>query len=139
MATIKCPDCGKDISELAVSCIGCGRPMGASTTKAASPIATNLSVYSVLALIGSVLWGLLVVALLTNEEVRNPLGFLIGFPFLGVPLLLTIKLSKKAYAKAVASNASTAMATLVRVLGWIAFGIAGLFCLLGFIIKLVLG
>ena len=139
MAIIKCPDCGKDISELAVSCIGCGRPMGAGTPKAASPIATDLSVYSVLALIGSVLWGLLVVGLITSAEARNPLVFLIGFPFLGVPLLLTIKLSKKAYAKGLSCNASTAMATLVRVLGWIAFGIAGLFCLLGLIVKLVLG
>lgn len=139
MATIKCPDCGKDISELAVSCIGCGRPMGGNTSKPASPVGSDLSVYSIIALIASVLWGLVVVGFLNNEEMRNPLGFLIGFPFLGVPLLLTIKLSKKAYAKAVSSNTSTAMATLVRVLGWIAFGLASLFCLLGFIIKLVLG
>ena len=27
MATIKCPDCGKEISESAVSCVNCGRPM----------------------------------------------------------------------------------------------------------------
>jgi hypothetical protein len=27
MALIKCPDCGKDISDLASICIGCGRPI----------------------------------------------------------------------------------------------------------------
>lgn len=27
MALIKCPDCGKMISDIAKTCIGCGRPM----------------------------------------------------------------------------------------------------------------
>ena len=32
MALIKCPDCGKEISDLAVTCINCGRPMPATRT-----------------------------------------------------------------------------------------------------------
>jgi len=27
MALIKCPDCGKEVSDTAKTCIGCGRPM----------------------------------------------------------------------------------------------------------------
>jgi hypothetical protein len=29
MALVKCPDCGKQVSELAPACPGCGRPMNA--------------------------------------------------------------------------------------------------------------
>src|SRR5262245_40765933 len=39
MALVKCPDCGRDISDAANSCIGCGRPM----TAAATPTIASLS------------------------------------------------------------------------------------------------
>lgn len=32
MGIVKCPDCGKDISDAAPSCLGCGRPMKTSAT-----------------------------------------------------------------------------------------------------------
>ena len=35
MALVKCPDCGKDVSDIAPSCPGCGRPMGATDSPAA--------------------------------------------------------------------------------------------------------
>ena len=34
MALIKCPDCGKDISDAAPTCIGCGRQMKATESVA---------------------------------------------------------------------------------------------------------
>lgn len=30
MAMIKCPDCGKDVSDQATTCINCGRPLAAN-------------------------------------------------------------------------------------------------------------
>ena len=32
MAMVKCPDCGKMVSEMANACPGCGRPMNRGTT-----------------------------------------------------------------------------------------------------------
>lgn len=32
MALIKCPDCGREVSDAAPTCPGCGRPMNASST-----------------------------------------------------------------------------------------------------------
>ena len=37
MALIKCPECGKDISDLAASCPQCGYPMPRSTGTASAP------------------------------------------------------------------------------------------------------
>ena len=34
MALIKCPECGKEISDKAISCPGCGAPMGQQMTSA---------------------------------------------------------------------------------------------------------
>lgn len=28
MALIKCPDCGKEVSDASATCVGCGRPIG---------------------------------------------------------------------------------------------------------------
>lgn len=36
MSLVKCPDCGKSVSDLAPACIGCGRPMIVPIQKAAS-------------------------------------------------------------------------------------------------------
>lgn len=33
MALITCPDCGKQVSDQATSCIGCGRPLRAAPAK----------------------------------------------------------------------------------------------------------
>jgi len=39
MALVKCPDCGRDVSDAAPTCPGCGRPMsrGPSCPKCGSP------------------------------------------------------------------------------------------------------
>lgn len=37
MALIKCPDCGLLVSDLATSCVSCGRPLSASAAAAAKP------------------------------------------------------------------------------------------------------
>ena len=53
MALVKCPDCGKEISDGALSCIGCGRPMQivrkpleppSSTTKEKQSLASQSTV-----------------------------------------------------------------------------------------------
>lgn len=36
MALITCPDCGRQLSELAPACLGCGRPLAASPPRAVS-------------------------------------------------------------------------------------------------------
>ena len=38
MALIACPDCGKQISDAAPLCIGCGRPMAGATAPATGPL-----------------------------------------------------------------------------------------------------
>lgn len=42
MALIACPDCGRQISDAAPLCIGCGRPMGGATPMAAPDIASSV-------------------------------------------------------------------------------------------------
>ncbi len=49
MALVKCPDCGKEVSDAAPACPGCGRPMAAgpaAAAAAAAPPAKPKSVFS---------------------------------------------------------------------------------------------
>ena len=41
MALIKCPECGKEISDKAPACIHCGCPVSAMKTESEQPVATN--------------------------------------------------------------------------------------------------
>ena len=43
MALIPCPECGKEVSDKAVHCIGCGAPLGAATLPASPPAPTTVT------------------------------------------------------------------------------------------------
>jgi hypothetical protein len=70
VALIKCPDCGKDVSDVAPSCPNCGRPGQVSVTgkgKKTSPLATGCLVLLLAA------FGLWVISnLLPSDSSRRP-------------------------------------------------------------------
>ena len=43
MALIPCPECGKEVSDKADHCIGCGAPLGASALPASPPAPTTVT------------------------------------------------------------------------------------------------
>lgn len=74
MALIKCPDCGKDVSDAAPSCANCGRPIatqqppkGAASKKKNSPLALGCLVV-LLIFLG--LW--VISAIFTGGSARRP-------------------------------------------------------------------
>ena len=46
MALIKCPDCGKDISDQAINCLHCGRPIKNSILSAVKADEQELALFS---------------------------------------------------------------------------------------------
>jgi catabolite regulation protein CreA len=72
MALISCPDCQKPISDLAFSCLGCGRPMSATAQETGNPqrVLTEKTSksYKAQQVISVVLAALSVLAFLSTQE-----------------------------------------------------------------------
>lgn len=123
MGMTKCPDCGKDISEAATSCIGCGRPM---TSAVALPsIAVDSSVYSLIAFVGGLIWAYFWTMWLVSQAASfiNPLLLIILFPIVTFPLFWSVRKAKKVHAELAKSSRNTALPTIVKVIGYIGLGI----------------
>lgn len=58
MSLIKCPDCGRDISDQAPTCPSCGRPMIATPDKRRAVVQTEQTSkkYKLASLIGRIFW-----------------------------------------------------------------------------------
>ena len=72
MALIQCPDCGKQISDLAFSCLGCGRPMSATAQATGNPqrVVTEKTGknYKAQQVISAMLAGLFVILFFSTED-----------------------------------------------------------------------
>ena len=97
MALISCPDCAKQISEQAASCIHCGRPIKADLTGQPLPGSAEANKKGQ-----------------QRSKLRNDLGNAIAF--IGLPVALVVGM---------AASAMAGWITAIVVLGvaiWIAYG-----------------
>lgn len=122
MGMIKCPDCGKEISEAATSCIGCGRPMHSGLPALGKSI--DSTIYSLVVFIAGGLWAYLGTKFLLDQPGgANPIVLLIIFALLALPLWFSLRMAKKSLAKLLESNHSAAIPTIVKIGSYIGLGI----------------
>lgn len=97
MALIKCPDCGREVSDLAPACLGCGRPIAGTTLQPASPrppppppqpVPSTSTTAPPAALTGVLRSNL--ADHQTVESPRKSAGFPTGFVLLGLLLLIAV-------------------------------------------------
>jgi hypothetical protein len=83
MALVRCPDCGRDISDAASACIGCGRPMQFAALQVQSRASKEITVLKTLGtlgcLAGFVVSGLGILESSTNEIGIGATVFMAGF------------------------------------------------------------
>jgi len=123
MGMTKCPDCGKEISDAAASCIVCGRPMKSAAQLA--PNAVDSSVHTVLIFIGGLIWAYIWTTVIVHQAASfiNPILLIVLFPIVAFPLFWSVRKARKAHAQLAKANGNTAVPTIVKVLGYIGLGV----------------